>query len=802
MIVSLDWLKDYVEVTLPVEEIAHRLTMAGLEVEAVRPLYPFLKNVVTGKVLSVQQHPNADRLSVCEVGIGSKLCHIVCGAPNVRAGSIVPVALPGASLASGITIQETRIRGELSQGMLCSDVELGVGEDESGIWILPPHTPVGVPLGRALGIDDVLLDVAVTPNRSDCLSILGIAREVAAACGKTLKYPPVKLEENGPNIDGLSSIKIKDEIGCPRYAARIVQDIHVGPSPAWLRRKLEAVGLRSINNIVDVTNFILMELGQPLHAFDFDLLRERRIVVRRATPGERFTTLDGVERTLFEDTLLICDGCGPVAIAGIMGGLDSEITDRTQNVLIESAFFQPQCIRRTSKKLGLRTESSYRFERGVDPEGVIRALDRAAELMQELAGGRIATGRLDAYPNPMRATRLSLDVEKTNRFLGTCLSAEEMARALRSIELEVKEAEAGGLEVHVPSFRLDITREVDLAEEIARLTGYDQVPVTAPVASIETEPADRHLEMRHEIKKILQGAGFFEVLTYSFVSYEALQKMQWSPEDPRLQPVRIMNPLSEEQSVMRTSLVPGLLQTTRYNLDRGNDDLSIFELGKVFLPNPEDVLPREPHGIAGVMTGRRNRQPLYSAQGEIDFTDVKGVVEALLEPFYLEGVEFRAQDLPSYLDGGEASAVFCEGECLGFLGLLHPLVQEAFDLKKAVYVFDLDFDTIYRLRKEHPRFQALPKFPSVSRDMALIVDESVPVRDPLDFMLGLKEALLEHVDIFDIYRSPQLGEGKKSVAYRLIYRAGERSLTDVEVNELHALIVEKVQERFGAALRS
>jgi len=802
MIVSLEWLRNYVDVRLPVEELAHRLTMAGLEVESVRRLNPHLENVVTAKLASIRRHPGADRLQLCEASVGNAQYHIVCGAPNVKEGDIVPLALSGAQLSSGMTIQEAHIRGQLSQGMLCSQKELGLGDDASGIWVLPEDTPVGLPFGDAMGLGDQIIDVAVTPNRSDCLSILGIAREVAAICEVPLRYPSISLAESGPQVSALSRITIDDPVGCPRYTARIVRNISVGPSPKWLRERLEAVGLRSINNIVDVTNYILMEMGQPLHAFDFERLREQRIVVRRAHAGERFTTLDGVERTLFDDTLLICDGQGPVAIAGIMGGLDSEITPDTANVLIESAYFDPPCIRRSSKKLGLRTESSYRFERGVDLEGVVRALDRAAQLMMEVGGGQVAKGRLDAYPKAMEAPCLILDIDRTNRFLGTTLSTKEISEALGRIELKVEALDDNRLQVTVPSFRPDITREVDLAEEVARLIGYDRIPVTCPVAAVEAESADPHLKLRREIKEFLLGAGFYEVLNYSFISFESLSKLRFSEDDARMNPVRVLNPLSEEQGVMRTTLVPGLLQTARYNFDHGNEDLRLFELGKAFLPKEGDLLPFEPHHLVGLMAGARVPQTLYGGSGDLEYVDIKGVVEGALEPFYLERVEFIAAGVPPYLHSSQAASLFCDGEYVGALGRVHPDIENAFSLKKPTYVFEIDFDRVYELRRRHPMYRSLPRFPSVSRDMAIVVDESLPVQKVEDFIRHLKESMLEQIEVFDVYRNPQLGTWKKSLGYRLVYRSSDRSLTDTEVNEIHGRVVEQVLSNFHATLRS
>ena len=802
MIVSLKWLRNYVDVPVSVDELAHRLTMAGLEVEGVRPVNPVLEYVLTVRVEEVLPHPNAGRLRLCSASDGRRSYRVVCGAPNVASGQIAPLALPGAQFPNGVTLQETSIRGELSQGMLCSQKELGLGEDGSGIWVLPQDTPVGVPLFQALHLDDVVLDVGITPNRGDCLSILGIGREVAALCGVTLKRPSTAVEESGPPVESLASVAIEDAEGCPRYTARVVRGVTIGPSPAWLRELLEAVGLRSINNIVDVTNYILMEMGQPLHAFDYDRLRGRRIEVRRASEGERFTTLDGVERTLFADSLLICDGGGPVALAGIMGGQNSEISGETRNVLIESAYFQPQCIRRTSKRLGLRSESSYRFERGVDPDGVVAAVDRAAQLMKEVGGGEIAFGRIDVYPNPVAAPEIFLRVDKANRFLGTGLTAADMADVLRSLDMEVTDLDGNRLRVLPPLRRSDITREVDLMEEVVRLVGYDRVPVTYPRILLSAVGPDPHLRARGKAKEFLTGAGFHEVLTYSFIPQESLAKLRLAPEDTRIRPILLRNPLSEEQAAMRTTLLPGLLLAAARNLGYSNDDFRIFELSKVFLPRAGESLPAEPHHLTGIMTGLRTPQLLYGGTDELAFEDVKGVVESLLDLFFLgEQRRYAAESLPPWLHPFRSATVWSGERMIGALGRLHPDVEVAFDLKRAVLAFELDFDALFDARGARPFFRSLPRFPSVARDMALVVSEALAVEEVSAFVRDLKEPLLEAMDIFDIYRNPQLGGGRKSVGYRLVYRSAERSLRDEEINEIHGRLVDKVLARFGATLR-
>jgi phenylalanyl-tRNA synthetase beta chain len=799
MLISLKWLSDYVDCPLSAERIAEGLTMAGLEVDSLSLRYPQLKNVQTARIEAVEPHPNAERLKICVVSCQDGPLRIVCGAPNARAGAIAPLALAGAELPSG-PVREVKVRGELSKGMLCSEKELGLGEDHSGIWLLPSGTPVGVPLDEALGIRDYLVEVAITPNRGDCLSVVGIAREVAALCKTSVRYPSIAVNETGVPIETLTSVTIDDPEGCPRYSARVIQGVKTGPSPEWLRNRVEALGIRSINNIVDVTNYVMMDLGQPLHAFDFDRLRQRRIVVRKAAPGERFVTLDGAGRDLPEDAVMICDGVGPVAIGGIMGGLNSEIGPDTGNVLIESAYFDPLSIRRTSRRLGLKTESSYRFERGIDPEGVLKALDRAAELMLEVGGGAVAVGKIDVYPKPIQAPEIVLRVGRTNRFLGTGLSASEMKNILERIEMRVDELDSDRLRVIAPSFRGDITREVDLCEEVARLWGYDGIPVTSPVAAVEAAVFDPHQRARRDLRDLLAGVGFFEVINYSFISDESIRKLGYSQTDPTMAPVRIKNPLSDEQAVMRTTLLPGLLQNARYNFDHRSENFRIFELSKVFLPRKDDLLADEPHHLAGVLAGKRVPQDLYSGD-DLDFTDVKGAVEAIFRFMRIEDARFRAQLLPPWLDPNASASVFAGGERVGELGRVHSQVREAFDLKRPVFAFRLDFDRLFALRGPTPVYRGLPKFPPVERDMALVADGKLPVEEPFDFIRSLNEPLVESVEIFDIFRSDQLGADKKSIGYRLTYRAPDRSLTDEEVNALHAELIKKVMARFAVSLR-
>jgi phenylalanyl-tRNA synthetase beta chain len=801
MLVSLRWLLTYVRCDATPGEIARRLTMAGLEVEAVGERGLTFSGVVAGRTRSLHKHPDSHRLRVCEVAGPGRNYQVVCGAPNVAVGQTVALALEGARLADGSEIRSTEIHGILSEGMLCSEEELGLGEDASGIMVLVDNVKPGIPLAEALGLEDRTLEISVTPNRGDCLSVLGIAREVAALFGIPLLPPVINLRETGPQVQDLAAVTIEDPDLCPRYAARVVQNVAIKPSPFWLRQRLASQGVRPINNIVDITNFVMLELGQPLHAFDYHQLEGHRIVVRRARGGESFVSLDGQSHTLRDDMLLICDGSRGVALAGIMGGLNSEITQDTSTVLIESAYFQPTGIRRTAKALGMNTESSYRFERGVDPEGVITALDRAAQLMVELANGELAAGRLDVYPSPVLRDSIGLRVSKTRRFLGIKLSKVEIRRRLESIQLEVRTAGKDLLQVNPPSFRPDLTREVDLMEEVARLAGFDRIPSTLPkalVTAVKPAPAQT---FRRQAKQSLVSLGFSEILSYSFISPQATDKLQLSHDDRRLRPLPIRNPLSEDQSVMRTSLVPGLLETAASNQRQNNFDLRLFELSKVFFPKAADELPEERLNLSGLLCGLRRSQAWNEPAVGVDFFDAKGAVEALLAAIGIPAARCSPVGPAGYLRP-EAAARVCLGEsCLGDLGEIRPEVLEAFRLRGPVYLFDLDFDLLLQAAKSEKKFRPLPKFPAVNRDLAMVVSGSVEAQQVLDFLEQNRPNYAESLFLFDHYRGAQVGEGMKSLGFRITYRSSERNLTDQEVNEIHTSLTNKVLEAFQARLR-
>ena len=595
MKVSLKWLRDYVDVEMEPAALADCLTMAGLEVDAVEAAGPGFDRVVVARILTVRPHPQSEKLHCCEVTDGTEVLPIVCGAPNTRAGDTVALAKVGATIPGGFTIKSSRLRGEPSEGMLCSEEELGIGDDNTGIMVLPPELPLGMDLKKALSLEDTVLDIGVTPNRADCLSMVGIAREVAAITGKTFRYPGIKVIENDEDVAGITSVSILDPDLCPRYTARIIKQVTIKPSPAWMRERLEAAGLRAINNIVDITNFVMMELGQPLHAFDYRFLEEGRIVVRRSREGENFVSLDGKDRVLRADTLMICDGVKPVAIAGIMGGLNSEVKDDTSTILLESAYFHPASIRRSSRWLGMGTDAAFRFERGIDPEGVVRALDRAAQLMAELGGGEICRGRIDTYPRPLVTVRdIPLRTKRVNEFLGTKIPASEMVRILEKLEMTVSPAAAEGLyQVTPPTCRVDIAREIDLIEEIARIYGFEHVPVTMPASGEMPADENPRQAFADRIRTCLTGMGYTEVINYSFINPAAAEHLGLEAADPQRTFVKIRNPLTEEQAVMRTNLIYSLLEVMNRNARNACLDLKIFEIGRIFFPRGKEISPRK-----------------------------------------------------------------------------------------------------------------------------------------------------------------------------------------------------------------
>jgi phenylalanyl-tRNA synthetase beta chain len=801
MKVSLNWLRDYVEIRMGLKELVNLLTMAGLEVEEATSVGEGFEKVVVAEILYIRKHPNADRLSLVEAKTHQETFSIVCGATNIRVGQKVPLALVGARLPNGIEIKRSKIRGVTSEGMLCSEIELALGQDASGIMILPSHVPLGADLGEALGLKDTILDISITPNRPDCLCVIGVAREIAALTHQKVKYPFISLSDQGEEIHQKTSVTILDPDLCPRYVARMIQDVKIGPSPRWVSNRLEKVGIRSINNVVDVTNYVMMEYGQPLHAFDFELLEEGRIVVRRAKAGEEFFTLDGVKRSLDGEMLMICDGVKPVAIAGVMGGLNSEIKEDTQRVLLESAYFNPAGNRKTSKKLGLETEAAYRFGRGIDYGGCLLAANRAAQLIQELAGGKVVEGVVDVYPIPIQPSPIRLSVRKIHQVLGTEVSAEQVRDYLKDLELEVQREDEDVLVVTPPSFRGDLERDIDLIEEVARLDGYERIPITIPKGPPSSEERSKELLVERKAIDTLIYHGYQEVITYSFTSPVSWDIIGLPQDDTRRRHLRILNPLTEDFSIMRTTLIPGLMETAQYNLSRKNSNLKLFELKKIFIHKEGERLPEEIKFLAGLAMGF-NRDPHWAfSQRPVDFYDIKGCVEDLLDALQIKGAKFnKADDIP-YLHPGKASRVVLDQDILGVLGEVHPQVASHYEMNGKVYLFEMDFSKMVEWAREERRFQSLPKFPAVYRDLSVVVDRALEAEKVVETIQTFQPPFVEEITLFDMYQGPPIPEGKKGISYRIRYQANDRTLTDEEVNQYHEKIVTRLKEVFHLELR-
>jgi phenylalanyl-tRNA synthetase beta chain len=798
---SFQWLKEFIDFSYAPQDLADRLTHLGLEVEACQEHGAGFRGVIVGQILSFKPLPENDRLSVCQVTDGKRNFTVVCGAPNVKAGEKVALAGPGAILPNQVKIGSASFQGVTSEGMLCSEKELALSEEGAGIMILEPHLPLGTPLEEALGIQDWILDVNITPNRADCLCVRGLAREIGALGGRR-RSEPAQIPFSGPARAGdATSVIIERPDLCPRYVAQLILGVKIQPAPFWMRHRLEVVGVRAINNIVDATNYVMLEMGQPLHAFDFELLEEKRIVVRTASAGESFTTLDGVARTMPQEALMICDGKKPVALAGIMGGLNSEVESFTKNILLESAYFDPMGVRRTSKRVGLSTEASLRFERGIDPNGCLRAANRAAALMVETGGGSVTREAVDTYPRKIEPRKIDLRPSRVNRILGTSISRAGIQQILKSLELAAEDQDPNSLQVVPPTFRVDLQREIDLVEEVARVHGFHNIPVTLPLGRVSAAGETKTQQSIRKAKEILTACGFWEVINYSFISSQMLRTLRLDDTERLLRALPIQNPLSEDEGVMRTTLLPGMLQTVRLNASRQIVDVKIFELGRAFYPQKGRELPEERELLAGLITGRREEEAWAKTNAESDFFDLKGAVETLLHKLAVDRIEFTVEGESPFLKPGASCRITAQGERIGILGEIHGEVLQAHDLKHKVFFFELDFQTTIDRIREKRTFKPLPRFPAVTRDLALIVDEKIPSDALLEVIRGANNGLIAEVRIFDLYRGNPIPAGKKSLAFRLKYQEEGRTLTDAEVNEVHQTIIQLLAEKHGAILR-
>jgi phenylalanyl-tRNA synthetase beta chain len=794
MRISYRWLSEYVDLP-PVEELARRLTAVGLEVEAIERRGAELAGVVAARIVASEKHPDAEKLSVTRVDAGrGEPLQVVCGAKNYAVGDVVPLATVGTTLPGGQKIERARLRGVESSGMLCSAKELAIDADASGLLILPRDVKPGTPVAQALDLEDVLLEVNVTPNRPDALSHVGIAREVAAITGGKVRLPQPRLAEGGGPAADAVRVRIEAPERCHRYAARVVEGVKIGRSPSWLARRLEACGVRSISNVVDVTNFVLLELGHPLHAFDLDEVAGHEIVVRTARPGEKLTTLDAKERALDPEDLLIADRDRGSALAGVMGGGVSEISQGTSRVLVESAWFAPGGIRRTSKRHGLKTEASYRFERGADPGMVIPALDRCAALIAELAGGTVRGGVVDANPRPFRPAEVRLRWTRPAEILGLPVAREEARAVLAGLGFRERASDGEAVSWEVPSWRQDVAIEEDLVEEIVRAKGYDAIPETLPRLANVTPAIPRDAQALARVRDALEAAGFSEAVNFSFVAPKELAPLDASVRTPRGEEpgIPLRNPISAELSVMRTSLVPSLLRNAALNLRQRVDDVRLYEIARVFdaRAGEGDAPADERLRASGVLAGRRGAPGWSEPADAVDFYDAKAAVERVLAALGIERARWVAEP-PRWAHPRHAASVHLGDAALGHVGELHPRVASAFDLPKGVLAFELDLGALLAHALLVPRYAGIPRFPAVLRDLAVVVDAGVQAADVVAAVRA--EPLLEDAALFDVYVGAPIPAGRKNLALALRYRAPDRTLTDAEVDAAHARIVERLR---------
>jgi phenylalanyl-tRNA synthetase beta chain len=802
MNISFNWLKEYVTIKESHDEIADLLTMAGLEVEAIHSTEKKYEHFVVGEVLEARKHPNADRLTVCEVFDGDRKHTVVCGAPNVAAGQKIVFSRVGAVVpVNGMEVKEVEIRGQTSAGMICSEYELDTGDDHEGILVLPDTAKPGRSFADYYWGNDVVFEVGITPNRPDCLSHIGIARDLAALLKRRLRFPEISLKESGRSVKDALSISIEDIGHCPRYVGRLIEGIRIVSSPEWMQRRLKAVGIRPINAVVDVTNYVMMEYGQPLHAFDFGRITGGNILVRLAADGERFVTLDDKERTLSGRNLLICDAERPVAIAGVMGGQNSEIGDDTASVLIESAYFAPWSVRHTSKMLGLSTESSYRFERGIDPSHTAHAADRAAQLMQEISGGVLYRGRVDTYPEKIKPLSVPFRTTQVDRVLGIRIPAPTVKSMLHRLGVGVRgTAKRGVWRCTVPLHRPDIEREIDLIEEVARIYGYDNIPAET-TASITFTADDARPGLHERLREWFVGAGFQEILCNSMIPET------WNRGTGR-EPIWLQNPQNQDMTTLRTSLLPGMLGVVKHNLNRGNENLRLYEIGHVFsgteFPGSKNYIGRyhEGEAVGLILTGLRNHGDWSLKSEKVDFFDIKGEIESLLNKFNLDKIKYNIYHGTSDTLIDDAIRIDFQGVRKGYLGKISDEVLKVFDIESTVYAAEIDLALFEAFADNEKKYREVPKYPPVHRDLAFVVEESVSYGELEEIIRSSGHPLVRTISFFDMYRGEKLGSNMKSIAVSLELFSYSKTLTHPEIEETVARIVRAVQERVGGVLRS
>lgn len=818
MKVSLKWLNEYIEVPKDLKEFCDRLDLTGTEVEGIEQVGAQFENVVTGQVVSKEKHPDADTLWVTKIDVGDKnldedgnpeQLQIVCGAQNFEQDDHVVVAMIGAVLPGDFKIKKSKLRGVTSHGMNCSQRELGMGQDHEGIMILPSDAPIGVPFAEYAQLGDTVLDLEPTPNRPDCLSMVGMAREVGAMYARDFGYPTRELTESADPTSDYVDITIDDATRCPRYTARVIKGVKVGPSPDWLVERVTAAGARSINNIVDATNYILFELGQPLHAFDFDQLDikddKAHIIVRAAKEGEKLTTLDDEQRILKPDMTVIATPDRAVALAGVMGGLDTEVTDTTTTILLEAATFSTAHTSRTSRNLGLISESSMRYERGVDDHAIARNADIAAALIAEIAGGTVCAGLVDQWPAPTQPVELEFRIRRFQEFIGAPIEEVFIVDALTRLGCTVEpHNDKDTLKVTAPTFRPDLEREVDLYEEVLRLYGMDQIPSTLPAGRGRVGTRSTAEKKTQTIHACLRASGLNETMTYSFAEPREVADFPMGEAGAQAEAVELINPLNADQSIMRQSIIPGLLASVAYNLNRDTKNIQLYELGGTFFAREGKKSPKEKQRTSGVLAGAMQDQGWNVDPRPFDFFDGKGIVESLARELAIPKLRFKeiAPDAAPYLQPGRAAEVLSGGTVLGWVGEIHPLTARTYEIEVPVVAFELDTAALISASQSSRPYVDISTFPAVERDAAFVVDESVAHEKMVQVMQSAAGNLLESVSLFDIYRDDEkLGTGKKSMAYAYVYRASDRTLTSEEVDKTHERLIKKVTGATGAEVR-
>jgi len=792
MKIPVKWLKDYVDINIPPKELGDKLTMSGSNVEEVIIAGAEIENVVTGKIMEIVQHPDADKLVVCQVDIGlQEQTQIVTAATNMKEQDIVPVALHGSSLHGGLKIKKGKLRGILSNGMFCSEEELGIAGDEPvhGLMILPGDTPIGKDIKEVLNLQSVLIDFEITSNRADCLSVLGIARETAATLGTEYRRPALDYKATcEENVEDIYKVHIKDQL-CRRYMLKGIKNVKIEPSPQWMQERLIEAELRPINNIVDITNFVMLEIGQPMHAYDVRQITTNNIVIERANNNDKFITLDDKERDLDQSILSIKDGDRTIGLAGIMGGLNSEIKNDTTSIIFESANFEGVNIRLASKKLSLRTDASSKFEKDLDPNMAQIAMDRACHLIQELGAGEIMNGCVDVYPAVRKPHSLEVDSNWINKFLGTDIYKGDMKIYLDRLELKT-DIIGDFLIIQVPTFRSDINIREDVAEEIARIYGYDNIPSTMPKCETSRSGKSEKQKLEDKVVLSLTSSSLNQSISYSFVSPKMFNKILVPADSELRKVVTIRNPLGEDYSIMRTTTIASMMECLSRNYSRNNEEVRLFEIGKVYIPNEDlDKLPQERNTLT------------IGMYGNVDYLDLKGTVENVLDSLGIKNASFkRESENPTYHPGKTAN-LYVKKEFIGVVGEIHPTVSENYEVEPRCYVAELNLDILYKYADSNKKYKPLPKFPAVTRDIALTVDDEILVQDIEDVIVKQGGNIVESVKLFDVYKGKQIAEGKKSIAYAIVYRRIDKTLTDDEVNKVHDKILRTLEHKLGAELR-